>query len=62
MYPIMLLLPFTLCIPVDLSSAVRYVSNYASPTIYPVHSFRPIPHYTLYIQLCFSYHLPYAFH
>jgi len=37
----MLLLPFTLCIPLDLSPDVHYVSNYASPTIYPMHSIRP---------------------
>jgi hypothetical protein len=41
---------------------VHYVSDYASPTIYPMHSIRPIPRCALCIQLCFSCHLPYAFY
>ena len=38
----MLLLPFTLCIPLDLSPDVHYVSNYASRTIYPMHFIRTV--------------------
>jgi hypothetical protein len=61
MYPVMLL-PFTLCIPLDLSLDVHYISNYASLTIYPMHSTILFLRCTLCIQLCFCYHLPYAFH
>jgi len=56
------ILPFTLGIPLDLYPNVHYVTNYASPTVYPMHSIRLIPRCTLCIQLCFSYHLPYAFY
>jgi len=42
MYTIMFLLPFTLCIPLDLSPDVHYVYNHVSPTIYPMHFIRTI--------------------
>lgn len=44
------ILPFALCIPLDLSPEVHYVSNYASPTIYPMHSIRLILRCTLCIR------------